>query len=59
MNLSANQEKSAMKARLKWKVEGRGGEMHEASQRGGPVNARELIVELGPMEIRTFVLTWV
>ncbi|XAR73761.1 Alpha-mannosidase [Bertholletia excelsa] len=56
MSLSANQEKSQMK-KMNWKVEGdRGGET--APVRGGPVDKSALIVELGPMEIRTFLLTF-
>ncbi|CAK9169891.1 unnamed protein product [Ilex paraguariensis] len=54
MSLSANQEKSEMK-RLTWKVKGdSGGE--PAPVRGGPVDSSALIVELSPMEIRTFLL---
>ncbi|KAI6671517.1 hypothetical protein NL676_006402 [Syzygium grande] len=54
MSLSANQEKSEMK-RMTWKVKG-----EVASEpmplRGGPVDVSDLVVELGPMEIRTFLL---
>ncbi|PSS00466.1 Alpha-mannosidase, light subunit like [Actinidia chinensis var. chinensis] len=54
MSLSANQEKSQMK-KMTWKVEGdKGGE--PAAIRGGPVDSSTLVVELGPMEIRTFLL---
>lgn len=54
MSLSTNQEKSEMK-RMTWKVEGDSG--NEATPvRGGPVNNSTLVVELGPMEIRTFLL---
>ncbi|XP_019182706.1 PREDICTED: alpha-mannosidase-like [Ipomoea nil] len=57
MSLSANQEKSEMK-RKSWKVEGDNGS--EATPiRGGPVDLSSLVVELGPMEIRTFVLSLV
>ncbi|KAK6922587.1 Glycosyl hydrolases family 38, C-terminal beta sandwich domain [Dillenia turbinata] len=53
-SLSANQDKSMMR-RLSWKVEGNhGGE--PVPIRGGPVKNSTLIVELGPMEIRTFLL---
>ncbi|XP_058092937.1 alpha-mannosidase At3g26720-like [Magnolia sinica] len=55
MNLSANQERSEMeRKRLVWKVE----EPHkeETNMRGGPVDPSKLVVELGPMEIRTFVI---
>ncbi|GAB2282845.1 hypothetical protein Dimus_017381 [Dionaea muscipula] len=56
-SLSANQDKSQMR-KLAWKVEG---ENHEDDDlvvpvRGGPVDASTLLVELGPMEIRTFLL---
>ncbi|WOL11467.1 putative alpha-mannosidase [Canna indica] len=54
MNLSANQEKSTMeKKRLKWPVEGSG---VETIARGGPVDPSKLVVELAPMEIRTFLI---
>lgn len=53
-NLSTNQEKSEMKT-LKWKVEGDNGD-EIAPLRGGPVDNSTLVVELGPMEIRTFLL---
>ncbi|KAF3786699.1 Alpha-mannosidase [Nymphaea thermarum] len=55
MNLSANQERATMeKKRLVWKVEG--APLPETVLRGRPVDPVQLIVELGPMEIRTFVL---
>ncbi|GJN04751.1 hypothetical protein PR202_ga22323 [Eleusine coracana subsp. coracana] len=55
-SLSANQERLAMeKKRLKWKVEG--APAKENVVRGGPVDPSKLIVELGPMEIRTFIFT--
>ncbi|KAL6220707.1 hypothetical protein ACLB2K_008463 [Fragaria x ananassa] len=54
MSLSANQEKSGMK-KMKWKVEGSTGE-EPTPVRGGPVDSSTLVVELGPMEIRTFLL---
>lgn len=54
MSLSANQEKSQMK-KMSWKVEGDNGGEPEAI-RGGPVSESDLLVELGPMEIRTFFL---
>lgn len=53
MSLSANQAKGERKAPLGWKVEGGGS---NPGVRGRPFNASNLIVELGPMEIRTFVL---
>ncbi|XP_038696412.1 probable alpha-mannosidase At5g13980 isoform X2 [Tripterygium wilfordii] len=56
MSLSANQERSEMeKKRLVWKVEGSPGEEAKAV-RGGPVDPTKLVVELAPMEIRTFVI---
>jgi len=54
VSLSANQEKSEMK-RMTWKVEGDIGQKHQGL-RGGPVSNSNLVVELGPMEIRTFLL---
>ncbi|XP_023639510.1 probable alpha-mannosidase At5g66150 isoform X2 [Capsella rubella] len=57
MNLSANQEKAKMKEKMKWKVEGEAEEEEASSPlRGGPVDKSSFVVELGPMEIRTFVL---
>lgn len=55
MSLSANQERSEMeKKRLIWKVEGT--EEETEVVRGGPVDPVKLIVELAPMEIRTFLI---
>nr|XP_012569187.1 probable alpha-mannosidase At5g13980 [Cicer arietinum] len=55
MNLSANQERREMeKKRLVWKVEGSSG--NGGVTRGGPVDPKELTVELTPMEIRTFII---
>ncbi|XP_039820492.1 alpha-mannosidase-like isoform X4 [Panicum virgatum] len=53
-NLSANQKKSEMK-KLNWRVHGNT-EDGPAPVKGGPVHSRALVVELGPMEIRTFLL---
>lgn len=56
MSLSANQEREEMiKKRLVWKVEG---SQNDASKvlRGGPVDPVKLVVEIAPMEIRTFVI---
>ncbi|KAI0491394.1 hypothetical protein KFK09_025654 [Dendrobium nobile] len=54
-NLSANQERSVMeKKRLKWRVEGTSNT--EKLVRGGPIDPSKLLVELGPMEIRTFLI---
>lgn len=52
MNLSGNQERVEMeKKRLNWKVK----DSSEAKiGRGGVVDPEKLVVELGPMEIRTF-----
>ncbi|KAI3725915.1 hypothetical protein L1987_65711 [Smallanthus sonchifolius] len=54
MNLSGNQERGEMeKKRLNWKVK-------DSSEtkivRGGGVDPEKLVVELGPMEIRTFFI---
>uniref|UniRef100_A0A1J3E3E5 Alpha-mannosidase n=1 Tax=Noccaea caerulescens TaxID=107243 RepID=A0A1J3E3E5_NOCCA len=53
-SLSGNQEKAEMeKRRLIWKVDGPAG---EEVKRGEAVDAVELVVELAPMEIRTFLI---
>lgn len=54
VSLSANQDKSEMK-RMEWKVEGINN-TEPIPVRGGPVNNSTLVFELGPMEIRTFLL---
>ena len=54
MSLSANQLKSKMK-QMSWKVEG-DGKTEATPVRGGPIHHSALVVELGPMEIRTFIL---
>ncbi|CAO2831325.1 unnamed protein product [Amaranthus hypochondriacus] len=54
MSLSANQEKSKMR-RMKWRVEGDGAK-ENIPIKGRPVSGSSLFVELGPMEIRTFLL---
>ncbi|XP_058102936.1 alpha-mannosidase At3g26720-like [Magnolia sinica] len=55
--LSANQERVEIeKKRLVWKVDGPPEE--EPKVRGGPVDPSTLVVELGPMEIRTFVIVF-
>ncbi|KDP43185.1 hypothetical protein JCGZ_22737 [Jatropha curcas] len=56
MSLSANQYKSEMK-RMEWKVENDSG-VQPSPLRGGPVDSSTLVVELGPMEIRTFLLNF-
>ncbi|XP_057481162.1 alpha-mannosidase At3g26720 [Actinidia eriantha] len=54
-NLSANQERAEMETqRLVWKVEGSSEEPKVV--RGGPVDPEKLVVELAPMEIRTFLI---
>ena len=56
MSLSANQERTEMeKTRLAWKTENPSEEEIKVS-RGGPVNPAQLVVELAPMEIRSFFL---
>lgn len=55
MSLSANQEREEMeKKRLVWKVEGSKGK--QGTARGGPVDPIKMVVELAPMEIRTFLI---
>jgi alpha-mannosidase len=44
------------KKRLKWKVEG--APAKENVVRGDPVDPFKLIVEWGPMEIRTFIVSF-
>ncbi|KAF3791081.1 Alpha-mannosidase [Nymphaea thermarum] len=57
LSLSANQEREAMeRKRLVWNVEG--SHNAEAVVRGGPVDPIKLVVELSPMEIRTFILVF-
>lgn len=55
-SLSANQDKSEMK-RMSWEVEGQT-ESEGGVIRGSGVDASSLVVELGPMEIRTFILSF-
>ncbi|KAK1310707.1 hypothetical protein QJS10_CPA08g00415 [Acorus calamus] len=57
MNLAANQGRDEMqKKRLVWKVEGPSND--ETMMRGGLVDPSKLLVELGPMEIRTFIVNF-
>ncbi|XP_017257760.1 alpha-mannosidase [Daucus carota subsp. sativus] len=56
MSLTANQNKSDMK-KMAWKVEGDKADEPKPIK-GAPVDPSALIVELGPMEIRTFLLTF-
>lgn len=54
MNLSGNQERVEMeKKRLAWKAKG---SSEGKIVRGGVVDSGKLVVELGPMEIRTFFI---
>lgn len=53
-SLSANQDKSKIKT-MPWKVDGGNG-IEPPIIKGGPVDPSVLVVELGPMEIRTFIL---
>ncbi|GAB2278356.1 hypothetical protein Dimus_013039 [Dionaea muscipula] len=56
MSLSANQERSEMeKRRLAWKVEGSSVE-EPYVVRGGAIDPVKLLLELGPMEIRTLLI---
>ncbi|CAA0824595.1 Glycosyl hydrolase family 38 protein [Striga hermonthica] len=56
MSLSANQERAEMeKKRLEWKVE-EADEEPKRAVRGGAVDPAKLLVELAPMEIRTFII---
>ncbi|KAK9044976.1 hypothetical protein V6N11_058866 [Hibiscus sabdariffa] len=56
MSLTANQGRAEMeKKRLVWKVEGSSEEAPKVV-RGGPVDPATLVVELAPMEIRTFLI---
>ncbi|XP_030940374.1 probable alpha-mannosidase At5g13980 [Quercus lobata] len=56
-SLSANQERTEMeRKRLVWKVEGSAEEEEPKVVRGGPVDPAKLVVNLSPMEIRTFVI---
>ncbi|KAK7410985.1 hypothetical protein VNO78_02279 [Psophocarpus tetragonolobus] len=57
VNLSANQERAEMeRKRLVWQVKGSPPE--PKVWRGGQVDPEKLIVELAPMEIRTFVISF-
>ncbi|XP_057783917.1 LOW QUALITY PROTEIN: alpha-mannosidase [Salvia miltiorrhiza] len=55
-SLTTNQERSEMK-RVTWQVEGTT-QNEAAPNRGAPVDASSLVVEVAPMEIRTFVLSF-
>lgn len=57
MNLSANQKRTDMEKKRKvWKVENGGSNEEAKVKRGGAVDPRKLVVELSPMEIRTFII---
>lgn len=59
-SLTANQERIEMeKKRLVWKVEGPSSRNDAEVKRGRPVDPASLIVELVPMEIRTFIIQFV
>ncbi|PRQ16859.1 putative alpha-mannosidase [Rosa chinensis] len=56
MSLSANQERREMeRKRLVWNVQG-SSEEGPKGLRGGPVDPTKLVVNLAPMEIRTFTI---
>ncbi|XP_030485943.2 alpha-mannosidase [Cannabis sativa] len=56
VSLSANQEKSKIK-KMEWKVEQNDTKGDQTTPiRGSPISNSTLVVELGPMEIRTFLL---
>ncbi|XP_041998923.1 probable alpha-mannosidase At5g13980 isoform X1 [Salvia splendens] len=56
MSLSANQERAEMeRKRLSWKVEG-SDTGHRSDSRGAPIDPVKLVVELAPVEVRTFIL---
>ena len=57
-SLSANQKREDMeKKRLVWSAEGSNHKSQRVS-RGGPVDPIKLVVELAPMEIRTFLINF-
>ncbi|KAI4336391.1 hypothetical protein L6164_014924 [Bauhinia variegata] len=57
-SLSANQERAEMEnKRLVWKVEGL--DQGPKVARGKPVDPQKLVVDLAPMEIRTFIISLV
>lgn len=55
-SLSANQGKNEMK-KMNWNIEHDSGR-ESAPIRGGPLDMSSLVVELGPMEIRTFIVNF-
>ncbi|MED6211149.1 hypothetical protein PIB30_070832 [Stylosanthes scabra] len=56
-SLTANQERAEMeKKRLAWKV--KGSTQEPQIPRGGPVDPQKLVVELAPLEIRTFIISF-
>lgn len=59
LTLTANQKRSQKRKPLKWKVEGEG--YHSPRDdlkpvRGSPFDPRTMLVELFPLEIRTFAV---
>ena len=64
MSLSANQGRAEMeKKRLVWKAEGSpegaNNNNNYKAVRGRAVDPAKLVVELGPMEIRTFLINFI
>lgn len=56
MSLSANQERVEMeKKRLVWKIKGAPKKEHKLVK-GAPIDPVKQVLELGPMEIRTFTI---
>lgn len=57
MSLSANQERAEMeRKRLVWRV--KGSPREPKVSRGGPIDPEKLVIELAPMEIRTFIINF-
>eukprot|EP00268_Persea_americana_P056668 TRINITY_DN6711_c0_g2_i1.p1 TRINITY_DN6711_c0_g2~~TRINITY_DN6711_c0_g2_i1.p1 ORF type:complete len:1015 (-),score=152.71 TRINITY_DN6711_c0_g2_i1:139-3183(-) len=57
VSLSTNQERAEMlKKRLVWQV--KADRMEDTTVRGGPVDVSKPVVMIGPMEIRTFIITF-
>lgn len=57
VSLSTNQEKAEMlKKRLVWQV--KADRMEDTTVRGRPVDVSKPVVMIGPMEIRTFIITF-
>lgn len=56
VSLSANQKKSEMR-KLKWRIEG--DQDSRTVLRGGPLRENDPNIEVAPMEIRTFLISFV